>query len=205
MNKCINCQKETNNPKFCSNKCCCQHNHIIIANNKRKPKKYINCLQCNRETTNPKFCSQSCSAKYNNSHGLIGCKGLKSYYCKKCNTLLYIGWQKGRNRKVCDQCKNNLNQPKNWSKITLGEQKKNRTLTNAHAHIRSLSRQIYKKSNKPQRCIKCGWGLHYEVCHIKPISSFDDSTTIAEINHIDNLVALCPNCHWAFDHGHLKL
>lgn len=44
-----------------------------------------------------------------------------------------------------------------------------------------------------------------EICHIKPISEFSDDTLIAIINHPDNIVILCPNCHWEFDNGLLKI
>lgn len=36
---------------------------------------------------------------------------------------------------------------------------------------------------------------HIEIAHIKSVAEFDDSVTIAEINSIDNLIALCPNHH----------
>jgi len=34
-----------------------------------------------------------------------------------------------------------------------------------------------------------------EIAHIKAVSEFGDSATLKEINHIDNLVGLCPNHH----------
>jgi predicted HNH restriction endonuclease len=43
------------------------------------------------------------------------------------------------------------------------------------------------------------------VCHIKPISSFEETVYLSVINSQDNLVLLCPNCHWEFDNGHLEL
>jgi len=39
------------------------------------------------------------------------------------------------------------------------------------------------------------------VCHIKAVSDFDENTPIVIINSIDNLMALCPNCHWEFDNN----
>lgn len=38
-------------------------------------------------------------------------------------------------------------------------------------------------------------------CHIKAIKLSIKSTRISEINSLDNLIALCPNCHWEFDAG----
>ena len=71
--------------------------------------------------------------------------------------------------------------------------------------IRKLAESIYKASGKPCYCAKCGYSKHIEIAHIKAVSDFDDSATITEINSIDNLIALCPNHHWEYDHGMLKL
>jgi 5-methylcytosine-specific restriction endonuclease McrA len=54
-------------------------------------------------------------------------------------------------------------------------------------------------------CQNCGYSKHVEVCHIKPIHSFSDDTLIDDINRLDNLLFLCPNCHWEFDRGLLEM
>ena len=51
-----------------------------------------------------------------------------------------------------------------------------------------------------QQCELCCYDKHVEVCHIKPIGSFDGNTKISKINSYNNLILLCPNCHWEFDH-----
>lgn len=71
--------------------------------------------------------------------------------------------------------------------------------------IRKLAEAIYKSSGKPCCCAKCGYSNHIEIAHIRAVSDFEDSATIAEINSIDNLIALCPNHHWEYDHGILQL
>lgn len=43
------------------------------------------------------------------------------------------------------------------------------------------------------------------MAHIKAVSEFSDDTLISEINDINNLVGLCPNHHWEYDHGLLNL
>ena len=73
------------------------------------------------------------------------------------------------------------------------------------SRIRALARGIYKKSEKPQHCIVCGYDKHFEVCHIQAINSFEDTALVSDINAIGNLAALCPNCHWELDHGLLVL
>jgi hypothetical protein len=199
MIKCLFCEKEHENKKFCSLSCSSSY----YGNIKKKPIKYNVCINCSKNTTNPKFCSISCSMSFNNNFRIYNKnRTLKNYCCKKCGILLHIGWQQGKNKTLCDNCNtNNVD----WSKITLLEFKQNRPNYQVHSRIRSIARSFYKNSDKPKHCTKCSWSTHYEICHIKPIGDFDDSSTIAEINHIDNLVALCPNCHWAFDHGHLQL
>lgn len=53
--------------------------------------------------------------------------------------------------------------------------------------------------------MNCGYNKHYEVCHVKDIKDFDRDSTVYEINHADNLIHLCPNCHWEFDNQGITL
>lgn len=53
---------------------------------------------------------------------------------------------------------------------------------------------------RPKVCVRCGYNKHAEVCHIQAVSAFAPGTLVREINAPDNLVMLCPNCHWEFDH-----
>lgn len=75
----------------------------------------------------------------------------------------------------------------------------------ARTTIRRHAVKVYDLSNKPKCCNLCGYSKHYEVCHIKSVSSFSDDIKVEEINSIDNLVALCPNCHWEFDNLHIEI
>ena len=75
----------------------------------------------------------------------------------------------------------------------------------ARCGIQKLARMIYIKSDKPKKCIICQYEHHYDVAHIKSVSSFSDETLISEINDINNLIALCPNHHWEYDHGKLDI
>lgn len=67
--------------------------------------------------------------------------------------------------------------------------------------IREHSRAVYNRAKMPRACVVCSYNKHIEVAHIKPVSEFDNNETIAVINSLDNLVALCPNHHWEFDNG----
>ena len=73
------------------------------------------------------------------------------------------------------------------------------------SRIRDNSRNKYLASDKPKECLMCGYNKHFHVCHIKAVKDFDLSTLISEVNHIDNLIALCPTHHWEFDNGYLRL
>jgi len=73
------------------------------------------------------------------------------------------------------------------------------------AQLRELARRSYQQAQLPRVCSNCGYDKHVEICHIRALNSFPDDTPIATINDLSNLVALCPNCHWEFDHGLLKL
>lgn len=69
-----------------------------------------------------------------------------------------------------------------------------------HAH--NCMKKIY---NRKPVCKECGYGLHVQVCHIKPIGDFTNKARISEINAEENLVYLCPNHHWELDNGYLTL
>ena len=49
------------------------------------------------------------------------------------------------------------------------------------------------------KCSRCPYSKHVEVAHIKAIASFSEDTLLSVVNHPDNLVVLCPNCHWELD------
>ncbi len=68
------------------------------------------------------------------------------------------------------------------------------------SRLRSGSRATYFKSGKPRACNHCFYNKRIDICHIKDVKDFDENTTIAEINNLYNLVALCPKHHWEFDH-----
>lgn len=70
-----------------------------------------------------------------------------------------------------------------------------------HSKIRSHSRWVYTKAGKPMVCKRCNYNIHVEICHIKPVKSFNKIETLGTVNDIDNIIALCRNCHWELDHG----
>lgn len=152
-----------------------------------KPKRvFKKCLNCDNLTKNPKFCSKSCSASVSN---ILFPKRKRTRTCKACNnysTKLYCS----------SECK-----PKSKFKAdgTIGDViYTNLHKSSAFALIRSQARNIGKKLGF-KFCKNCGYDKHYEVCHIKSISSFPLNTLIRVVNHPDNLIPLCPNCHYEHD------
>lgn len=151
----------------------------------------IPCQFCQKETSNPKFCSIKCASQFNNKK--------KVRVCQVCNEPIGIGFS---NKKYCDDCrtKNSTNY-RDWSKVTIAEHFGKLKTFQAHARIRSLARaKFIKEKPEIKSCEHCGYNKHYEICHKKAISDFDKNTTsISTVNHVDNLIALCPNCHYEFD------
>lgn len=73
--------------------------------------------------------------------------------------------------------------------------KTNRCNINMHA------KKVYTNQFPIDCCELCGFAEHVDIAHIKPVRSFPDGTLLGEINPIENLIGLCPNCHWLFDNG----
>jgi hypothetical protein len=154
----------------------------------------MKCLNCGTETINPKFCSSSCAAKYNNQ--AFPKRKRQHYFCKAC------GAETKYRRAYCQDC--DPTKPQDFSNITIAEIRL-KAKYQANAWIRKLARRSYYASDRPLFCCKCGYDKHFEVCHIKPIQDFPENTVMSIVNAVDNLTALCPNCHWEFDHGLLSL
>lgn len=134
------------------------------------------------------FCSRSCSATINNSKP----KRKRTHACKTCKTPILSGLT------YCEKC---YPEKHYLSGKTLEEAIKNRKDSNRYTGIRGNARLIYAKSNKPKSCAVCSYKKHIEICHIKDICDFPTNTLISVINNLENLIALCPNHHWEFDHG----
>lgn len=64
--------------------------------------------------------------------------------------------------------------------------------------VRSRAQRAYKQFTN---CQICGYSKHVEVCHIKPVSSFDLNTPLKIVNAPENIAILCRNHHWELDNG----
>jgi len=145
------------------------------------------------------FCNSSCAAKYNNPLKQSR-KVVK--YCA-CGTTI------GKNAQRCGACVGKAQSIKvrnTERKVTKGELFARRgSWQSARTGIRRTSARNFDKANRDKTCAICGYDKHIDIAHIKSVSSFPDTATIAEICVADNLVGLCPNCHWEYDHGKLNL
>lgn len=173
------------------------------------------CERCNKEHNGTygsgRFCSIICAntrihskeTKQKIKDSLIMLK--KENVCKKCGKIFNLKKKTsgtGFNfRKFCEDCFNVVEVISKTKKELFDNRTNWQSARNA---IQKVARKIYQESDKPKQCMHCTYDKHYEVCHIKSVSSFDDDTLISEINNIDNLIALCPNHHWEFDNGILK-
>lgn len=170
-----------------------------VARGKSIRKKYLNnpnyCNNCKKIikpqknknlslTKKQKFCSHSCSASFNNKNR----KREKNYSkCKICEKTT-----QSYTKTYCKICKINILENKRKKDVH-------------RSSITSHARTILNNSKRKKECQNCKYNKHVEVCHIKPVSSFNENTLITQINDAANLVYLCPNCHWEYDHLNLVL
>jgi hypothetical protein len=92
----------------------------------------------------------------------------------------------------------------NLNDKTLAELRAMYSISQYHAKIRGDSRASYKSTGRPNSCLICGYTKHVDICHVKDIKDFDPNTELSEVNHPNNLVALCKNHHWEFDNDLLE-
>jgi hypothetical protein len=151
------------------------------------------CINCGRVTTNPRFCSRSCSATANNK--AMPKRRRRRYFCQVC------GSEAGHRRKYCALHGTRAEVTQQTSIRDIQQRAQYQT----NARIRQLARRAYRDSGLPLRCVICGYSTHVEICHKRSIAEFPDHALVFEVNARDNLICLCPNHHWEFDHGLLSL
>jgi len=160
-----------------------------------------------------KFCNQSHAAKYNNKRhpkrGRLPAAGI----CERCGCEVQYSYRKNGGhvkRRYCPECllrvqvEQAQRLPGVVSATYIGDRTKGdlrKAQVKYSNNITAHARKIYAKSGKAIICAICGYDKHTDICHVKRIASFSDETLIREINAIENLVTLCPNHHWEFDHG----
>ena len=195
---CKHCNKDFECRKrkriFCSSTCAIEHKAAKILC--KCAMCQVDILKTKSQLTTSKskllFCSKKCSCTYWNISGQVNRRKVEGT-CVSCSSPI------ASRRKYCDTCI-----PKNLIEmVTIGSlySRYDNHPSLKSARVRHHSRKVYSASGLPRRCEICGYSKFYEVCHITPISSFSKDTLVGTVNAIANLVALCPNCHWEFDHG----
>lgn len=152
-----------------------------------------NCKHCGKLTKNEFYCSVTCSTS---KSALVTRKN----FCE-CGQFV------GAGRKRCITChqkwvksvKCKSPELSAISSQTIKEIKLKAKMTWS-ARIRNHARKSYKFYGLPNACNVCGYDKIIQICHKKAISSFSDDTPISEVNAQSNLIGLCPNHHWEFDH-----
>lgn len=124
---------------------------------------------------------------YNGSLG----SHVKEVILKRCETLgLTVQFDKVID--IGSKTKSELfSQRKNWQ--------------SARSAIRKHANEVFDENHPVRKCFICGYDKHVEVAHVKAVSDFSGDATVNEINNINNLVGLCPNHHWEFDNGLIKI
>jgi hypothetical protein len=175
----------------------------------------MKCSNCNANFLKKKkdsrysksFCSKQCQT--------AGKIKKKEVTCKNCNSsfLKYPSELSENNfcSRSCSAKFNNKGRQRNRPKktLTIGEMHSRTSLSGKHSSWKNVSiRNLCRSWNKNLQnlpCQKCGYSKHTEFCHIKAISEFEKDTQLSVVNHPDNILVLCRNCHWEFDNKILSL
>lgn len=184
--------------KYCSSSCAAKVNNIGI-NRRKLPENEI--IEKFKSTITAYKCSDEEFIKY--IQNFTSWKELylqlgyscsrstnKKQILRRCDEL-GLKYPEIENKSISSRTKDDLfNTRKNWQ--------------SARSNIRNHAQKTLIRSGIEQKCLLCGYDKHIEVAHIKAVSDFNNSVIIAEINNIKNLVPLCPNHHWEFDHNCLS-
>lgn len=156
-------------------------------NTSPKTIKQRECLTCQTQTSNPKFCSVSCSTIFNNKNRITKHANENQNRCQCGKPINYRS-------KTCKLCVSLKDVP--LRDLLYHNLHKSGTYSLIRSQARSKAEKLGWNS-----CIECGYNKHIQIAHVKAISSFKLDTLVSVINDESNLLPLCPNCHWEFDHG----
>lgn len=181
------------------------------------PKK---CMQCDRiipllpntkvsVTRRKKFCNTSCAATFNNQRGTHRrgpqpSPDVRLQSCSICGkTFLSPRLPSGHFNytRPCDDCRTTPTENRTKGELFGGSGTSGDVIwQRARATITTHARRIALREGLLTKCRNCGYEKHVETCHIRGVMEFPDTATLGEINAVTNMVGLCPNCHWEFDH-----
>ena len=181
MTKCLECSKETSNPKFCSLSCGAkmQARSRIL---KDKSKKCIRCGDLFEYSKDPnqKFCSHACSAAVSNRG-----RAKERPYCAYCDVVKV----KTKIAKFCSSVCSGAYR----TQLIIDEWIKDPDTATTSQGVKSVVKK-YLIQQANYSCSKCSWA------EINPTTG----RCPLEVDHIDgnaynnapeNLQVICPNCH----------
>lgn len=160
-----------------------------------------------KSKTGKHYCSKSCSAKINNRGRQRN--RAKARTCKHCKGE-YRTSNGHKSVILCQKCSEKHRDKTNALKaLTIGEYNRRNAKSIKHtswtyAAIRTLNRS-WNKEMLLLGCASCGYSKHVELAHRKAVSEFSKDALLGEVNSKENVVQLCRNCHWEFDHLSLKV
>jgi hypothetical protein len=149
-----------------------------------------NCLHCGVQTANAKYCSRSHAAIHTNQQAP---KRRLTRTCAECNTLIPASRQ---------FCAVHGKRKADYLLLTVAQLKAKDAIKHPsyyRGYLNSITRLL--NAHRPRVCQACGYAKHVEYCHKQPISSFPDSVTVQVVSGPENILVLCPNCHWEYDNG----
>lgn len=187
-----------------------------MPSKKTIPVKCIHCkadflkspTECRRSKRH--FCSRSCAAKENNKG--VQRNRAKRRVCSECGKA-FVKVKGHSSRYWCPECIGSHKTA--WEALdarakdrTIGEERRRAHLRGkhpswAHAYVRNLNRKW--NANLLGPCQHCQYDKHSELCHLRDMAQFPDTTPLGVVNHPDNVVALCRNCHWEQGNGWLRV
>ena len=149
------------------------------------------CLHCGAATPNAKYCSRSHAAIHTNQQSP---KRRRTHTCAAtCDTLI------PGNRQFCAV---HGKRKADYRTLTVAQLKAKDAIKHPRyyrGYLNSITRLL--NAHRPRICQACGYNKHVEYCHVRPIKSFNDAATVQEVSGPDNILVLCPNWHWEYDHG----
>lgn len=183
------------NHHFCGRKCSLAY--LKISGKQRKPEG--NCYKCKKPIlSSRKYCYDCSNMKRilpPNNRTIRGKTktGLACslYKCSDCETL--VSHKEGR----CKSCYQKLIEETNQKLLIKDCLYSNDA--NKHNFIRQHASKVIKALEVERKCCNCGYSKFTEICHIRSIKSFPLDATLNDVNNINNLIILCPNCHAEFD------
>ena len=149
-----------------------------------------NCLHCGAETANAKYCSRSHAAIHTNQQAP---KRRLTRTCAVCDALIPAS------REFCAV---HGKRKADYRRLTVAQLKAKDAIKHPsyyRGYLNSITRLL--NAHRPRKCQVCGYDKHVEYCHKVPIKAFLDSVMVQVVSGPENILVLCPNCHWEYDQG----